>query len=281
MSGDSRSFSRERERVAEAKYSQHFFRRVPIVTQSYEPDAHDLVPAPKKIGSLDVAMADAASVHVHAKKEPAVTYEPTVRPTIQFRGRLAIADVEDEVAADEVADGVGEAGGVDDRVPKVAVIDTDPNETNEVSKNVAVAPKDSEPKPEAPPRSHGHEVPIIHKKGRGPLHAYTETQLKHLEPLTNPDGIIGEQRARIVNRNPRNPTLVVSAPITDSRIASPFVIAVVGVCGLAVAFFIVGVHSTVVADADSLAEVYTFTFAHIVELVRTHITALLVHSFGW
>jgi hypothetical protein len=279
MSGDSSSFGREGVQARNAaKYAEHFFRRVPVVTPIYETDSGDLLPTPKKIGSLGVTMADASAVHIHAKPERIIKYEPTERPAIQFRGRLTIADLSDEEVPVEAA--------VDEEAATDRVQETEADAAEPVAvKTEVVAEADVESAAKAAAEvatsAHGHhEIPIAHLGGRGPLHKYTKAQLANLEPLSNPDGIIGEQRARIVDRNPRDRTLVVSAPLADSRTLSPFVVVVMGVIALVISVGLVGMHTTVTADANSLAEVYVFTFGSFVELVREQIAALLVHSFG-
>jgi hypothetical protein len=240
----------------------------------YETDGSELVPTPKKIGSLGVTMADAAIVRIEAKPEQTTKYEPTIRPSIQFRGRLEIADLTDEEVL--VEDVPANEGVVVAEFETSALAESaaTPGEVEDGSVVETSAPLKSATS------AHGHhEIPITHLGGRGPLHKYTKAQLTQLEPLSNPDGIIGEQRARIVDRNPRDGTLVVSAPLSDSRIISPYVVVVMGVFALVIAVGLVGMHTTVTADADSLAEVYTFTLGNFVELVRQHITALIVHSF--
>ena len=270
MSGDSSSFRREAVQARNTvKYAEHFFRRIPVVAPMYETDSSDLLPIPKKNGYLGVMMAESSAVRVQAKPEQTNTFEPTVRPAIQFRGRLAIAELEDE----DVSLADQEATEVDDLETE---LDLEENGEAEATETETEIKTDFTPATSA----HGyHEIPVVHPGGRGPLNRYTKTQLNHLEPLSNPDGIIGEQRAHIVDRNPRDHTLVVRAPLSDSRISTPFIVAVTGVMALVMAVGLVGIHTTVTVDANSLTQVYTFTLGDFVQLVRKQITALIVHSF--
>ncbi len=278
MSGSSSSFSREELHARNTtKYAQNFFRRVPMAKLTYEADAAPLVPAPKKIGKVEVGLADAENVRIKSVRESVAHYSPTERPTIQFRGRLSIAAVEDEVVEESVTD---EASPTEVTATVLDIPTTAEADVEADAVDPTVVSETQIPEAKKIVKRAGNQIPIVHKKGRGPLHSYTKAQLAHMEPLENPDGIIGEQRDRIVDRNPRDRTLVVSAPMADTRVISPFFIVVTGIVALVISIGVVGMHSTVTADAHSLAEVYTFTLGGIIDVVREHIAALLVHSFG-
>lgn len=262
MSGEARVFSREQTAAHNrAKYSQHFFRRVPIVTQTYEADMNDLLPQPKKVGRVDVGLADAEQIKIKTEGPKHVTYEAEPRPEILFKGTLAIADITDEPEAAE--------GTIEEEV--VAASATESPSAQLVVNGEEMSTEDN----------NIFHLPVTHKHGRGHLHTYSKKEQAQLEPLSNPDGIIGMQRTRIVDRNPRGTTLKVDAPMLDTRAtASPFVVAVAGLSAIVITIGLVGMYGKVSSDGGVFLEQYGFTIQELVAAMKSHITALIVHSFG-
>ncbi len=270
MSGEARVFSREQTKAHnQAKYSQHFFRRVPVVTQTYEVDTGDLLPQPKKIGRVNVALADAEQVKVKTEGSKTTSYEAEPRPEIIFKGKLAIADITDESDSEskgKPAEQMPEGGEV-----ATAAVETSP------SAQLVVQSED-----ESTTESDGtFHLPVVHKHGRGHLHTYSKNEQTELLPLSNPDGIIGMQRERIVDRNPRATTLKVDAPLLDTRAtASPFLVAVAGLAALVITVGLVGMYGKVSFDGTVFLENYGFAVQELIAIIKDHVTALIVHSFG-
>lgn len=266
MSGEARVFSREQTAAHDqAKYSQHFFRRVPIVTQTYETDTNDLLPQPKKVGRVDVGLADAEQIKIKTEGPKHVTYEAEPRAEIIFKGTLAIADITDEPElADETAEEAVEEEGVTATAAESLLAQLTVNGEDASTEDDST-----------------FHLPVAHKHGRGHLHTYSKKEQAQLEPLSNPDGIIGMQRNRIVDRNPRGTTLKVDAPMLDTRAtASPFVVAVAGLSAIVITIGLVGMYGKVSSDGGVFLEQYGFTIQELVAAMKGHITALIVHSFG-
>jgi hypothetical protein len=266
MGQETRSFDRGVVGGTSAKYAEHFYRRVPITKPSYETDGGDLLPKPKKIGRVAVAMAEAETLTVTSHDRETATYAATELPTIQFKGKLAIAEVPDEDVVE--AEAIEPSPSLS--TPNAAE-DTQGARTNETAAPVeqAVVEKGV------------HHIPVVHRKGRKTLHAYTNRQQATLTPLYNPDGIIGMQRARITDRNPRQTTIKVDARLVDARpIISPWVVVVSGMAALLIAVGLMSVTSSVAVTADSTGQTYGLTpLVTLLNLIKTELTALLVHSF--
>lgn len=267
MAGETRSFVRVGGGSASAKYAEHFYRRIPITKASYETDGGDLLPKPKKIGRVEVGMAEAEKVRIASHDRGTARYEATPLPIIQFRGKLAVGEVPDgevEVVPETVS------------VPAEALVEEValPEETLPV-----IANTDAEI---AEPTEPGvHRIPVVHKKGRKTLNAYTKREKETLVPLSNPDGIIGMQRERIADRNPRGTTIKVDARLVDNRsIISPWVIVVSGMTALVIAVGLMSLTNSVAVTAEATGQTYGLTpLAELVQLIKMQLTALLVHSF--
>ncbi len=269
MSGETRVFSREQSKMHDqAKYNQHFFRRVPIITQTYEVDTSDLLPQPKKIGRMNVGLADAEQVRVKTEGPKQVSYAAEPRPEVIFTGKLTIADITDDPAQEpesQTKKSVAEGGGSETvgEVPAAARL--------AVHQNAAEWADDGGV----------FHVPVTHRRGRGHLHVYSTSQQAQLTPLSNPDGILGMQRDRIVDRNPRAATLKVDAPVLDTRVAaSPFVVGIVGLTALIATVGLVGMYGKVSFDGSVFLEQYGFALQELIAVIKSHIAALIVHSFG-
>ncbi len=264
MGQGTRGFDRGTVSGASAKYTEHFFRRVPITKPSYETDGGDLLPQPKKIGRVEVAMAEAETLKVQSHDRATATYEATELPIIQFKGKLAIAEVPDEevVETNEVENvQVPSAAAEEVAVPE--------DEAIEEVQHQVVTEKGL------------YHIPVVHQKGRKTLNAYTKRQREMLTPLSNPDGIIGMQRERITDRNPRQATIKVEARLVDMRpIISPWVVVVSGMAALVISVGLMSLTSSVAVTAETTGQAYTLTpFAALLDLIKTQLTALLVHSF--
>ncbi len=271
MGQETRSFVRVGGGTASAKYAEHFYRRIPITKASYETDAGDLLPKPKKIGRVAVGLAEAEKVRIASSDGGTARYEATPLPVIQFRGKLSIGEVPD-VPVEAVAENAV--------VPEASVAEAaKPAATKEADAEVAALTDDAV----APGKdAHGvYHIPVVHKKGRKTLNAYTKHEKETLVPLSNPDGIIGMQRERITDRNPRGTTIKVDARMVDSRsLVSPWVIVVSGLTASIIAVGLVSVTNSVAVTADASGETYSLTpLVELVNLIKMQLTALLVHSF--
>ncbi len=253
-----------------AKYGEHFFSRVQKPTPVYESDVAPLAPEPKKVGRVSIGLADAEQVRIARGSTEVRRFAATERPVVRFRGKLTIGQVEDEVSETEVVTEASaesaEPVSFREKVLRVReeVLEAEPSSSNRQAH------------PTGPT-----ELDVTHQKGRGPLHEYSEKERARLEPLSNPDGVIGMQRSRITDRNPRASTLKVQATI-DERYTpvSPWIIAVSGVFGLAAALLVSGLYTSVEVSGGGVAEAYGVTFASLLQMVRDQFAALIVHSFG-
>ncbi len=298
MGVDTGNFTRVPIRPAVAtKHAEHFYRRVPATKPTYEADAGDLMPKPvKKVGSLSVELADAEKVRVKTEGATVRHYEAGERPTLRFKGKLAIEDIAEtdiipeayqeeyrftagdstfpgaEAAAEEVEEETAE-------VVRVAVMPTEEPVSDVSEEEVQV--DDEEDEAGEPVKLSRGGIEVEHLKGRGRMHKVSAAKAKSLPILHNPDGVIGMQRARVSDRNPTSGTLKVSAPVvTNKGIPSPVIISVVALASLVLAVVIIGFEGQVSTEAGSVVEAYSFTLKEIVELFKTRVTALLVHSFG-
>lgn len=286
MSEVTRVFVRSSEQPPRsAKYGEHFFRRVEKPAPAYEPDVAPLVPETKKIGRLAVGLADAERVAVARGTEGVRRYEATERPTLRFRGKLTVSPAE-ETAAEVEEEAVPPQSEAPEAVRGIrALLASREAAKNEVLPATASAGTEAEAEVGTPAEREASAEPTVltvaHHKGRGPLHTYTKAERANREPLVNPDGIIGMQRARITDRNPRDATLKVAAPVVDTRTSvSPIAIVVAGVFGLMAAFLVSGLYTSVEVSDSGVAEAYGLTFKTLIESVRGQFTALIVHSFG-
>lgn len=292
MGVDSGNFSRVAIRPAVAsKHAEHFYRRVPITKPTYEADAGDLRPQPiKKAGSLSVELAEAEKVRVKTEGAAVRHYEAGERPSIRFKGKLAIEDIAETdiipeayeaehrfAAGDSTFPGSVASDDVEPEAEEVVVVSESAAETEEVDDEA----DDEESAAGEPVTLSRGGIAVEHLKGRSPMRKIAKAKAQSLPILHNPDGVIGMQRARVSDRNPTSGTLMVSAHTTTKRgIPAPVIISVVAIASVVLAVVIVGFEGQVSTEAGSAIEAYSFTFKEIVELVKTRITALLVHSLG-
>lgn len=249
MSGDSNVFWRGQTGSSASRASHRFLRHAANKQPTYQSDEASLLPVPTKTGGrIEVGLAEATAVSIKSVGEKTRNYTTTERPALRFRGVLKVAAVEAET--EEVFDTSSEDDSLEEK----------PFDVNDLPEGAT-------------------DLPVIHRRGRGPLHKVNHQNHKVEAEPEHSSGVVAVTRPIRLNRNPASDTLIVNAPRSASRFQSvaTLLLVLLFVSGLAVTLF--GASASVVVEGDTVVESYHFSVRRAWEIVRSQLPALLVKSF--